>query len=97
MARLIGPAAWGYGPSGVVGLLVLAMLTLVLMGLYLTRPPAQPGQSQRSPSPAKGTGPAATAFPSQPKQRRHPMKGILAWLIGIPIPIIIILYLLDVF
>jgi hypothetical protein len=27
----------------------------------------------------------------------HPMKGALAWLIGIPIPIIIILYLLDVF
>ena len=25
------------------------------------------------------------------------MKGILAWLIGIPLPIIIILYLLDVF
>lgn len=25
------------------------------------------------------------------------MKGILAWLIGIPIPIIIILYFLDVF
>jgi len=25
------------------------------------------------------------------------MKGILAWLIGIPIPLIIILYLLDVF
>jgi len=25
------------------------------------------------------------------------MKGALAWLIGIPIPIIIILYLLDVF
>ena len=25
------------------------------------------------------------------------MKGILAWLIGIPIPIIIILYLIDVF
>jgi hypothetical protein len=25
------------------------------------------------------------------------MKGVLAWLIGIPIPIIIILYLLDVF
>jgi hypothetical protein len=30
-------------------------------------------------------------------QRSHPMKGGLAWLIGIPIPIIIILYLLDVF
>jgi hypothetical protein len=25
------------------------------------------------------------------------VKGILAWLIGIPIPIIIILYLVDVF
>jgi hypothetical protein len=25
------------------------------------------------------------------------MKGIVAWLIGIPIPIIIILYLTDVF
>ena len=25
------------------------------------------------------------------------MKGVLAWLIGIPIPIIIILYLTDVF
>lgn len=29
--------------------------------------------------------------------RSHPMKGALAWLIGIPIPIIIILYLIDVF
>jgi len=25
------------------------------------------------------------------------MKGVLAWLVGIPIPIIIILYLLNVF
>jgi len=25
------------------------------------------------------------------------MKGILAWLIGIPIPIIILLYFVDVF
>jgi len=25
------------------------------------------------------------------------MKGVFAWLIGIPIPIIIILYLVDVF
>jgi hypothetical protein len=30
-------------------------------------------------------------------RRRLPMKGALAWLIGIPIPIIIILYLIDVF
>ncbi len=29
--------------------------------------------------------------------QEHSMKGILAWLIGIPIPIIIILYFLDVF
>jgi hypothetical protein len=29
--------------------------------------------------------------------RSFPMKGALAWLIGIPIPIIIVLYLLDVF
>ena len=27
----------------------------------------------------------------------HPMKGALAWLIGIPIPIIILLYVFDVF
>jgi hypothetical protein len=26
-----------------------------------------------------------------------PMKGALAWLIGIPIPIIILLYIFDVF
>lgn len=27
----------------------------------------------------------------------HPMKGGLAWLIGIPIPVIILLYVFDVF
>jgi len=26
-----------------------------------------------------------------------PMKGVLAWLIGIPIPVIILLYVFDVF
>ena len=26
-----------------------------------------------------------------------PMKGILAWIIGIPIPIIILFYLFDIF
>jgi hypothetical protein len=45
-----------------------------------------------------GTAPAAPALTRQPTIRRsHPMKGALAWLIGIPIPIIIILYLLGVF
>ncbi|WP_374398107.1 hypothetical protein [Tabrizicola sp.] len=46
----------------------------------------------------QGTAPAPPALSGQPTiQRSHPMKGALAWLIGIPIPIIIILYLLDVF
>lgn len=39
--------------------------------------------------------PGSVALPET--KRRLPMKGVLAWLIGIPIPIIIILYLLDVF
>jgi len=38
----------------------------------------------------------ASKHPQASNRRRHPMKGALAWLIGIPIPIIIILYLLDV-
>ena len=47
----------------------------------------------------KGTalpaGRFACDYAAQP--RRFPMNGTLAWLIGIPIPIIIVLYLLDVF
>jgi hypothetical protein len=31
------------------------------------------------------------------RQEHTAMKGIFAWMIGIPIPIIIILYLMDVF
>jgi hypothetical protein len=38
----------------------------------------------------------STPNPSR-REERFRMKGILAWLIGIPIPIIIILYLTDVF
>jgi hypothetical protein len=37
------------------------------------------------------------ALSAQATPRSSNMKGILAWVIGIPIPIIIILYLLDVF
>jgi hypothetical protein len=44
-----------------------------------------------------GTFPACSALPFRPTNRSFPMKGVLAWAIGIPIPIIIILYLLDVF
>lgn len=40
--------------------------------------------------------PPGASYPGD-KPQEHPMKGALAWLIGIPIPIIIILYLLDVF
>ncbi|WP_302848551.1 hypothetical protein [Rhodobacter calidifons] len=39
----------------------------------------------------------AEALPRQRNNRSSPMKGALAWLIGIPIPIIIVLYLLGVF
>lgn len=37
--------------------------------------------------------------PPAPAQlrRRQEMKGVLAWMIGIPIPVIIILYLINVF
>jgi len=37
------------------------------------------------------------AFAQRNSGKETPMKGALAWLIGIPIPIIIILYLVDVF
>jgi hypothetical protein len=53
--------------------------------------------SKQHQSPAKGTQRAPAALPDQRTNRSFPMKGVLAWLIGIPIPIIIILYLLDVF
>lgn len=46
----------------------------------------------------RGTHPTPLRYPCDiPQQRRRAMKGILAWAIGIPIPIIIILYFLDVF
>lgn len=58
--------------------------------------PGCPGPSTLDRS--KGTAPVKPALPRQQTiGRSHPMKGALAWLIGIPIPIIIILYLLDVF
>ena len=43
-----------------------------------------------------GTPPRPLRFPRDPA-KESAMKGIFAWLIGIPIPIIIILYLLNVF
>ena len=46
------------------------------------------GGRNRTPSPA---------FTVRKQSKDSVMKGIVAWLIGIPIPIIIILYLADVF
>lgn len=41
---------------------------------------------------------APSALPSRTHRKgQRTMKGILAWLIGIPIPLIMLLYLLDVF
>ena len=47
-------------------------------------------------------GPPREPLPTPPRSSPAttgdpPMKGILAWAIGIPIPIIIILYFMDVF
>ena len=46
---------------------------------------------------ASGTQSGGPALPSQQHKWRFPMKGALAWLIGIPIPVIILLYVFDVF
>ena len=45
----------------------------------------------------QGTPAYVKAFPDGQATEVQRMKGIVAWLIGIPIPIIIILYLADVF
>jgi hypothetical protein len=45
---------------------------------------------------SQGTNPPPSALQLR-STKELTMKGILAWVIGIPIPIIIILYLLDVF
>ena len=66
-------------------------------------PQHRAGRWQIGSAPAPPPGPAgnhprrpALSF-RNPLYRRLAMKGIAAWLIGIPIPIIIILYLVDVF
>ena len=44
-----------------------------------------------------GTNPPPPALLFRNNHRSTAMKGILAWAIGIPIPIILILYFTDVF
>ena len=50
----------------------------------------------RTSSGPSGTRPRRGAFDVRKASAGASMKGIVAWLIGIPIPIIIILYLTDV-
>lgn len=45
----------------------------------------------------QGTQGRLRRCPHECRQEEFQMKGVFAWLIGIPIPIIIVLYLLDVF
>jgi hypothetical protein len=52
------------------------------------------GDCQREPRTRAGPSPFE---PMARKQEESPMKGILLWLVGIPIPIIILLYLFGVF
>lgn len=58
-------------------------------GTSLSASPPPPPERRNRPQLARVAAPHAT--------KGTPMRGILAWLIGIPIPIIIILYFLDVF
>ncbi|MFL1462690.1 hypothetical protein ACI6QG_10835 [Roseococcus sp. DSY-14] len=44
----------------------------------------------------KLAGHVAGARASRPAERTHQMRGILLWLIGIPIPIILLLWLFGV-
>jgi hypothetical protein len=53
--------------------------------------------SSGSPISLQGTKERRGAFTSRQHQlRRNQMRGLLLWLIGIPLPIIILLYLFDV-
>ena len=51
----------------------------------------------RSADPEGNPGAALRVHRTTTAEGSRPMKGITAWLIGIPIPIIIILYLINVF
>jgi len=53
-----------------------------------------PGTIQRAPRAARGMEPALLTSRYATREEIHMGKGILLWLIGIPIPIIILLYLL---
>jgi hypothetical protein len=63
-----------------------------------------PGLTKHDMLTSQGQNPAKPMEPpcgqarlSRDQPKEPPMKGILAWMIGIPIPVIIVLYLLDVF
>jgi hypothetical protein len=70
-----------------------------------TRAPRHPDRAAgtcpsrpRATTASLGNHPHPRAFPSRHDNNEgQPMRGILLWLIGIPIPIIILLYLFGVF
>ncbi|MDP3262878.1 MAG: hypothetical protein U1E06_09615 [Tabrizicola sp.] len=55
------------------------------------------GERDQTGARCKASGPNHHPPDQRAAQGDDAMKGMLAWIIGIPIPIIIILYLLDVF
>ena len=59
--------------------------------------PPTMARNKCTPYPQPGTNPPPPALLPHNNHRSTAMKGILAWAIGIPIPIIIILYFMDVF
>ncbi|TCZ59913.1 hypothetical protein EXY23_15060 [Roseicella aquatilis] len=65
-------------------------------GRYESKPysrstePASPGRSGRK----RGAGGRVRALPE--RKRKGTMRGILLWVLGIPIPIIILLYLFNI-
>jgi hypothetical protein len=67
--------------------------------LFESREPTPDRRVAPTPRPAAGKEPRRPPGVPLPTRtgKDFAMKGILAWMIGIPIPIIIILYLVDVF
>jgi hypothetical protein len=62
----------------------------------LTAPPAISSGNQSYLAAVISPLPGPPSRPDNPTPREIAMRGILLWLIGIPIPIIILLYLFNV-
>jgi hypothetical protein len=55
----------------------------------------RPGAPATSPREREPFGGATRCFAGQ--TREDPMKGIIAWLLGVPVVVIILFYFLDIF